>query len=107
MKIEIVYFGKLRENLKISQETVDVPDESLTFSGLLEWLSLRGEAWAHEMNVDRLRYAVNQEWAGPARALNKNDEIAITAHYHGCTEFWTDDPRLRPIEPRFKQNICS
>ena len=107
MKIEIVYFGKLRENLKISQETVDVPDESLTFSGLLAWLSLRGGVWGQEMDEDRVRCAVNQEFAGLARALNKNDEIAITAHYHGCTEFWIDDPRLRPIDPGFKQNACS
>jgi len=97
MKIEIVYFGKPRENLKISQETVEVPEKSLTFAGLLAWLSLRGEVWAQEMNADRLRYAVNQEWAGLARPLNENDEIAITNHYHGCAEFWIDDPRLRLI----------
>ncbi|MDP1639257.1 MAG: MoaD/ThiS family protein [Candidatus Nitrotoga sp.] len=107
MKIEIVYFGKPRENLKISQETVDVPEESLTLAGLLAWLSLRGETWAKEMNEDRVRCAVNQEFAGLARQLNENDEIAITAHYHGCSEFWIDDPRLRPIEPRFKPNLCS
>jgi molybdopterin synthase sulfur carrier subunit len=107
MKIEIVYFGKPRENLKISQETVDVPEESLTLAGLLAWLSLRGETWAQEMNEDRVRCAVNQEFAGLARPLNENDEIAITAHYHGCSEFWIDDSRLRPIEPRFKKNICS
>lgn len=107
MKIEIVYFGKPRENLKISQETVDVPEESLTLAGLLAWLSLRGETWAQEMNEDCVRCAVNQEFAGLARPLNENDEIAITAHYHGCSEFWTDDPRLRPIEPHFNQNLCS
>ncbi|BBJ22911.1 MoaD/ThiS family protein [Candidatus Nitrotoga sp. AM1P] len=107
MKIEIVYFGKPRENLNISQETVDVPDESLTLTGLLAWLSLRGELWAQEMNEDRVRCAVNQEFAGLARPLNENDEIAITAHYHGCSEFWINDSRLRPIEPRFRENPCS
>lgn len=107
MKIEIVYFGKPRENLNISQETVDVPEESLTLTGLLAWLSLRGELWAQEMNEDRVRCAVNQEFAGLARPLNENDEIAITAHYHGCSEFWINDSRLRPIEPRFRENPCS
>lgn len=107
MKIEIVYFGKPREILKISQETVDVPKESLTLTELLAWLSLRGEVWAQQMNEDRVRCAVNQDFASLARVLNENDEIAITAHYHGCSEFWIDDPRLRPIEPRFKPNLCS
>ena len=107
MKIEIVYFGKPREILKISQETVDVPGESLTLAELLAWLSLRGEVWAQQMDEDRVRCAVNQDFASLARVLNKNDEIAITAHYHGCSEFWIDDPRLRPIEPRFKPNLCS
>ena len=107
MKIEIVYFGKPREILKISQETVDVPKESLTLTELLAWLSLRGEVWAQQMNEDRVRCAVNQDFASLARVLNQNDEIAITAHYHGCSEFWIDDPRLRPIEPRFKPNLCS
>ncbi len=107
MKIEIVYFGKPRENLNISQETVDAPEESLTLTGLLGWLSLRGEVWAQEMNEDRVRCAVNQEFAGLARPLNENDEIAITAHYHGCSEFWVDDPRLRPKQPRVRQNPCS
>lgn len=107
MKIEIVYFGKPREILKISQETVDVPKESLTLTELLAWLSLRGEVWAQQMNEDRVRCAVNQDFASLARVLNQNDEIAITAHYHGCSEFWIDDPRLRPIETRFKPNLCS
>ena len=78
MKIEIVYFGKPRENLNISQETVDVPDESLTLSGLLTWLG-----------------------------LNENDEIAITARYHGCSEFWIDDPRLRPKDSHLNPQHCS
>ena len=107
MKIEIVYFGKPRESLNISQETVDVPEESLTLAGLLAWLNLRGETWAQEMNEDRVRCAVNQEFAGLARPLNENDEIAITAHYHGCSEFWVDDPRLRPNDHRIKQNPYS
>lgn len=107
MKIEIVYFGKPRENLNISQETVDVPEESLTLTGLLAWLSLRGGVWAQEMNEDRVRCAVNQEFAGLARPLNENDEIAITAHYHGCSEFWVDDPRLRPKKPHVRLNPCS
>jgi molybdopterin synthase sulfur carrier subunit len=104
MKIEIVYFGKPRENLNISQETVDVPEASLTLTGLLAWLSLRGELWAKEMDEDRVRCAVNQEFAGLAKPLTENDEIAITAHYHGCSEFWIDDPRLRPNDSRIKQN---
>lgn len=107
MKFEIVYFGKPRDNLKISQETVDVPEDSLTLSGLLAWLSLRGGVWAQEMDEDCVRCAVNQEFAGLAKPLNDNDEIAITAHYHGCSEFWVDDPRLRPNHARMKPSQWS
>jgi len=107
MKFDIVYFGRPRENLNISQETVNVPGDSLTLSELLAWLCLRGGAWAQEMDEDRVRCAVNQGFASLARVLNENDEVAITAHYHGCAEFWLDDPRLRPIEPPFRQNVCS
>lgn len=107
MKIEIVYFGKPRENLKISQETVEVPGESLTLAGVLAWLGLRGGVWAQEMDEDCVRCAVNQEFAGPARPLNENDEIAITARYHGCSEFWIDDPRLRPKDSHLNPQHCS
>ncbi|MBA0902825.1 MAG: MoaD/ThiS family protein [Candidatus Nitrotoga sp.] len=97
MKIEIIYFGKPKEVLGISQEVVDVPGSALMLSELLAWLVLRGGAWTNEMNEDNVRCAVNQEFAGLARPLVENDEISITAHYHGCNEFWVGDPRLKQM----------
>lgn len=107
MQIEIVYFGKPKENLKISQETVQVPGDTLTLSGLLEWLRLRGEDWARAMNEDKVRCAVNQDFAALTRELKENDEVAITAHYHGCAEFWVGDPRLRPVHSHQEMKHCS
>ena len=107
MRIEIVYFGKPKENLKTSQETVTVPGDTLTLSGLLEWLRLRGGDWAREMDEDKVRCAVNQDFAALTRELKENDEVAITAHYHGCAEFWVGDPRLRADNFSPEMKHCS
>nr|SPS06114.1 protein of unknown function [Candidatus Nitrotoga fabula] len=107
MRIEIVYFGKPKENLKVSQETVTVPGDALTLSGLLEWLRSRGGDWVREMDEDKVRCAVNQDFAALTRELKENDEVAITAHYHGCAEFWEGDPRLRPLQSSTVMKHCS
>ena len=83
MKIELVYFGRPRECLKVSSETVDIPDVLSTLAGLLAWLRMRGEAWAHELAENRVRCAINQEFSGLTARINDHDEIAIFSPISG------------------------
>lgn len=83
MKIELVYFGRPREHLKISRETADVPAEASTLAGLLAWLRLRGDIWAQELADSRVRCAINQEFAGLPAVINEHDEIAIFSPISG------------------------
>ena len=83
MKIQLVYFGRPREQLKISNETVDVPEGLSTLAELLAWLRSRGETWAHELTESRIRCAINQEFSGVAACINECDEIAIFSPISG------------------------
>ncbi len=83
MKIRLVYFGRPREQLKISNETVDVPAGLATLAELLAWLRSRGETWAHELAESRIRCAINQEFCGAAASINESDEIAIFSPISG------------------------
>ena len=83
MKIELVYFGRPREHLKVSSETVDIPDGLSTLAGLLAWLRSRGETWAHELADSRVRCAINQEFSGLTAHINEHDEIAIFSPISG------------------------
>jgi sulfur-carrier protein len=83
MKIKLVYFGRPREQLKISNETADVPEEFSTLAELLAWLRTRGEAWAHELAESRVRCAINQEFSGLTARISDHDEIAIFSPISG------------------------
>lgn len=83
MKIKLVYFGRPREQLKIANETADVPENLATLADLLAWLRARGEAWARELAENRVRCAINQEFSGPAARIGDQDEVAIFSPISG------------------------
>ncbi len=83
MKIRLLYFGRPRENLNVSSETADVPDNIGTLAQLLAWLRLRGDNWQQELADNHVRCAVNQEMAEPATALRVDDEVAIFSPISG------------------------
>lgn len=83
MKINLIYFGRPREQLKISNETADVPETLSTLADLLGWLRARGEAWTHELAENRVRCAINQEFSGLAAPINDRDEVAIFSPISG------------------------
>jgi len=83
MKIHLLYFGRPREALNISGETVNVPDGAITLAQLLAWLRLRGENWAKELADNRVRCAINQELAELSAAINENDEVALFSPISG------------------------
>jgi molybdopterin synthase sulfur carrier subunit len=76
MKINVLYFARLRETFGMGAEAIELASGSV--SDLLENLRGRGKPWSEELSGERaFRVAVNQDLAGPDTALNDRDEVAI------------------------------
>lgn len=76
MRIELVYFARVREALGRDQESLEVPDD-IHLSGLREQLGERGEAWRRELLDTRVLVAVNQAMTTGDPALCAGDEVAF------------------------------
>jgi len=83
MKVKLLYFGRPREALNTSGETVDVPDSIATLAELLVWLRTRGENWAKELADNRVRSAINQEATELSAPIHESDEIALFSPISG------------------------
>ena len=83
MKIKLLYFGRPRERLNTASEFADIPDTVLTLAELLAWLRARGETWAHELNENGVRCAINQCMAGLSARISEHDEVAIFSPISG------------------------
>ena len=78
MKLQILYFARLREHFGLGSEALDAPAGVDDLAGLIAWLRQRGPAWAEELAPDRpYRMALNQEMAAPESSLKEGDEVAI------------------------------
>lgn len=78
MKIKLVFFAALREQLGISAEEIDLPAGVTTVAGLRSHLVQRGGTWQDVLADKRLvRVAVNQDMAQAGSALKPGDEIAF------------------------------
>jgi molybdopterin synthase sulfur carrier subunit len=78
MKLNILYFARLRERFGLGSEQIETPDEVRDLATLVAWLSRRGPTWRDELMTTRpYRLAVNQEMASPERLLKDGDEVAI------------------------------
>ena len=77
MKVQVLYFGELRETVGIASEPLEL-NGSLTVTALIECLTARGEPWQSALTcADPLRVAVNQEMANMQTPLNDNAEVAL------------------------------
>lgn len=83
MQIQLLYFGRPSENLKLTQETVELPTSITTLGALLAWLRLRGENWAVELSEARVRCAINQEFAAWTTEIKDRDEVALFSPISG------------------------
>lgn len=83
MRIKLLYFGRPRENLRLSQENAELPAGSANVADLLAWLRRRGPDWAAELAETRVRCAINQELGTPASPLRDGDEVAIFSPISG------------------------
>jgi sulfur-carrier protein len=83
MQIKILYFGRPSENLKLADESVEVPAGISTLGELLAWLRLRGDNWAQELTESRVRCAINQEFSAWTAPIKDKDEIALFSPISG------------------------
>jgi molybdopterin synthase sulfur carrier subunit len=78
VKVKVLFFASLREQLGTNAEMVEIPDSASTVAGLRMHLMKRGGAW-HDVLADMkvVRVAVNQDMAAANAPLNPGDEVAF------------------------------
>ena len=76
MKLNILYFASLREQLDCAAEDFDVPATVTDLASLRAHLVARGDAW-QPLAQNRVRAAVNQGMVGPDHLLSDGDEVAF------------------------------
>ena len=78
MKVNILYFAKLREAVGVEAETLEI-NENSKVSDLLYFLQNREEKWSEYFNDKKnlLRVAINQKIVDVEHSISDGDEIAI------------------------------
>ena len=78
MKVNILYFAKLREAVGVEAETLEI-NENSNVSDLLYFLQNREEKWSEYFNDKKnlLRVAINQKIVDSDCCISDGDEIAI------------------------------
>ena len=78
MKVKVLYFAALREQLGTAAEEIELPAGVSTVAALRSHLRGRGGAWQLALADGKLvRMAVNQDMAPPTAALKAGDEVAF------------------------------
>ena len=78
MRIEILYFGELRETVNIAREMIALTSSHTTVASLIDYLSQRGEPWQSALtSSEPLRIAVNQEMGDKQSKLSDGAEVAF------------------------------
>jgi molybdopterin synthase sulfur carrier subunit len=78
VKVKVLFFAGLREQLGTQAEEIELPEGVGTVAALRSHLVKRGGAWREALAESRLvRTSVNQDMANPASALRANDEVAF------------------------------
>jgi molybdopterin synthase sulfur carrier subunit len=78
MKVKVLYFAGLREQLGKPGEDLDIASSGSTVAALRSQLMARGGVWQSALAQGRaLRVAVNQEMAQPTTPVKPGDEIAF------------------------------
>ena len=78
MKVKVLFFASLREQLGVAHEEIELPSGIKTVAGLRAHLSGRGSSWKAALSEGKLvRIAVNQEMAQASAAVKAGDEVAF------------------------------
>ena len=76
--INIIYFAWVRERLGLDEEQVLIGDAVQTISDVLAMLADRGAAYAEVLSdVEKLRFALDQDYGTPASLVGSAKELAI------------------------------
>jgi molybdopterin synthase sulfur carrier subunit len=78
VKVKVLFFAALREQLGNSSEDIELPSGVATVAALRSHLVSRGGAWQSALAEGKLvRMAVNQDMAKPSTAIKAGDEVAF------------------------------
>jgi len=78
VKVKVLFFASLREQLGISGEEIELPSGVTTVGGLRCYLSKRNDSWQGVFSEGRLiRAAVNQDMVQPTAPIKAGDEVAF------------------------------
>ena len=78
MKVKVLFFASLREQLGKSMEEVDVPKNVATVAALRDHLRSRGAVYQKIFSGKNLvRAAVNQEMVQAGATIKAGDEVAF------------------------------
>jgi len=78
VKVRVLFFASLREQVGSAGEDIELPAEVTTVAGLRAHLMARGGDWGPALADERrLRAAVNQDMAAPGAVLRGGDEVAF------------------------------
>ncbi|MDA1117419.1 MAG: molybdopterin converting factor subunit 1 [Proteobacteria bacterium] len=78
MKVKVLFFASLREQLGTAAEDLDLPAGVGNVAALRSHLRGRGGAWELALADGKLvRAAVNQDMAPPTTSLKAGDEVAF------------------------------
>ena len=78
MKVKLLFFAALREQLGAPTEDVELPASVTTVGALRDHLRARGGAWANVFAPNRaVRAAVNQDMVQAEARIKAGDEVAF------------------------------
>jgi molybdopterin synthase sulfur carrier subunit len=78
MKLNVLYFARLREALGCDRESVEVPADVTTVAQLRAWLVARGEPFTTAFGeIKRIRAAVGQTMVNDDAPLADGAEVAF------------------------------
>jgi len=84
MKIKLLYFAWLRQEIGSSGEELELPSEVATVDQLTTWLRQRGGGYAHAFAEDAvLRAGVNKKVVDTSHRLVEGDEVAFFPPFTG------------------------
>ena len=78
MKVKVLFFAALREQVGVPAEEMELPGESTTVGALQERLAARGEPWRNAFASGKLlRCAVNLDMASASAQVRGGVEVAF------------------------------
>jgi sulfur-carrier protein len=76
--LRLVFFARVREAVGYDAQDVALPEGVRTIADCLSWLSAQGDQYAAAFaDIDRLRFAIDQQMAKPGASLSGAKELAI------------------------------